>query len=230
MNWLLSKFVTYSQHFEDFILFYLFYEITNGFYIDIGANDPNFISVTKAFYERGWHGINIEPLPDKFLLLKKFRPRDINLNIGAGKEEKNSTFMIKDEMSSLLYNKNQKNTTFITIIVNTMKNICNKYVPKGIQIEFCKIDVENSEKDVLLGFDFFHYRPKIICIESLLNPLTHVPFYMEWEEILLKNDYNFAYNYELNRFYYDNKVEGLKNKFIGIDNYIKKFRKLETYH
>ena len=66
LNLLFSNFVSYSQHFEDFILFFLFYNIQKGFYIDVGAFDPNFISVTKAFYERGWYGINIEPIPEKY--------------------------------------------------------------------------------------------------------------------------------------------------------------------
>lgn len=34
--------------------------ISKGFYIDIGTNDPYFFSVTKAFYKIGWSGINIE--------------------------------------------------------------------------------------------------------------------------------------------------------------------------
>ena len=106
-----------------------------------------------------------------------------------------------------------------------MSNICKDYIPKGIQIEFCKIDVEGSEKDVLLGFDFINYRPKVFCIESLINNVTNVPEYKEWEEILIKNDYDLAFNYKVNRFYYDNRVKGLKNKFLGIDNYIKYFKK-----
>ena len=52
-----------------YILFYLLNDIQNGFYIDVGANDPNLYSVTKAFYQRGWYGINIEPLPEKYRLL-----------------------------------------------------------------------------------------------------------------------------------------------------------------
>ena len=60
----LSNFTSYSQFYEDLILFCIFYEVKNGFYIDVGANDPNIISVTKAFYLRGWYGINIEPLPN----------------------------------------------------------------------------------------------------------------------------------------------------------------------
>jgi len=81
LNYLLSNFVSYSQDFEDFIIYYIFFDLQKGFYIDVGANDPNEFSVTKAFYDRGWYGINIEPLHEKYILLKKYRPRDINLQI-----------------------------------------------------------------------------------------------------------------------------------------------------
>ena len=73
------NFRSYSQYYEDIILFFIFYNVENGFYIDVGANDPNIISVTKAFYLRGWNGINIEPLPHKYKLLLNERKRDINL-------------------------------------------------------------------------------------------------------------------------------------------------------
>ena len=90
----ISNFTTYSQFLEDYILFYIFYDVKNGFYIDVGANDPNHFSVTKAFYLRGWHGINIEPLPDKYRSLLLYRNRDINLNIGAGENQRNATLYL----------------------------------------------------------------------------------------------------------------------------------------
>jgi len=80
-----KKFVMYSQDFEDWILFCALHDVENGFYVDVGANDPWALSVTKAFYERGWHGINIEPLRDKYDELCLDRPRDINLNLGIVK-------------------------------------------------------------------------------------------------------------------------------------------------
>ncbi len=58
-----------------------------GFYIDAGANDPSIHSVTKVFYERGWHGINIEPLSEHIADLQRERPRDINLRCAAGSSE-----------------------------------------------------------------------------------------------------------------------------------------------
>ena len=98
----ISKFVTYSEYLEDLILFCIFYDIKNGFYIDVGANDPDGCSVTKAFYLRGWKGINIEPLPDKYQSLILKRKRDINLNICAGKNEGNGTFYLQEGHSTLI--------------------------------------------------------------------------------------------------------------------------------
>ena len=88
---LFLNFNSYSQFYEDLILYSIFYDINNGFYIDIGANDPNDISVTKAFYMIGWNGINIEPLPDKFKELAKIRKKDVNLNIAVGESKGNAS-------------------------------------------------------------------------------------------------------------------------------------------
>ena len=227
LNLLLSNFISYSQHFEDFILFYIFQDIQNGFYIDVGANDPDLISVTKAFYQRGWYGINIEPLPEKYRLFEKFRKRDINLQFGAGEKEGNASLNVMGgigECSSILFKKTNS-SKIINIIIKTMSNICKFYAPSGVTIQFCKIDVERAEKSVLLGFDFKNYRPKIFCIESLKNRETKIPGYKEWEYILLSNDYAFAYQYKVNRFYYDKRVQGLKEKFDNIDYYVKIYKK-----
>ena len=68
----LYKFKSFSEYYEDLILYLMLYNIKEGFYIDIGAFDPTSVSVTKAFYLRGWNGINIEPQENKIkLYLKK---------------------------------------------------------------------------------------------------------------------------------------------------------------
>ena len=225
MHLLLSNFICHSQTFEDFILFYLFYDINDGFYIDVGANDPVRFSTTKSFYDKGWHGINIEPLPDKYNLLKTFRKRDINLQFGIANKEGNMTLMVKACESSIFYDKNASNLKIININVTTMSIICKKFVPVGTIIQFLKIDVEGAEKFVLLGIDFVHYRPKVICIESNINKETNTPAYKEWEDILIKNDYNFAYEYFVNRFYYDNRKKGLKERFDRIDYFVNAYKK-----
>ena len=220
----LYSFISYSQFLEDLILFSVFYDVENGFYIDIGANDPNIISVTKNFYIRGWYGINVEPLPDKYQDLTKYRKRDINLQIGVGKMKENGTLYVDGASSTL---KKKKNNKSITINVDTMFNICRKYVPKNEIIQFCKIDVEGGEKDVLLGYDFESYRPKVFCIESTL-PGTYIPCHNLWEDILLKNDYSFAYQYRINRYYIDNRIKGLRERFFFAEKSVKEFKKIKN--
>ena len=78
------SFISYAQNFEDVMLWRALKHIQMGFYIDVGANDPDIDSVTKAFYERGWRGVNIEPLPSHHAHLIKARPRDISLLCAAG--------------------------------------------------------------------------------------------------------------------------------------------------
>ena len=41
-----------------------------------------------------------------------------------------------------------------------------------------------------------------------------------WEYILFNNSYQFAFNYSGNRFYYNFKLEGMKERFIGIETKI----------
>ena len=218
----LSNFISYSEYFEDLILFCIFYDVKNGFYIDIGANDPNICSVTKAFYLRGWYGINVEPLSEKYKALIEERKRDINLQTAIAQIEGNQTFYEFGSRSTL--NKQYvewKNKSIINIKVDTMANICRKYIPNNEVIQFCKIDVEGGEKNVLLGNDFEKYRPKIFCIESTRH---FIPCHHLWEYILLKNNYSFAFQYKVNRYYIDNRIPDLRQRFVLAEKALEKFK------
>ena len=74
-------FISYAQNCEDVILSRALKGVEKGFYVDVGAMDPVFDSVTKALYERGWRGINIEPVHQWYEKLALDRPEDINLNL-----------------------------------------------------------------------------------------------------------------------------------------------------
>jgi FkbM family methyltransferase len=64
----------YSQHGEDYLLFTLFRQHTDGFYVDIGAFDGVHISNTCVFDRLGWHGICVEAHPEYFSILERNRP------------------------------------------------------------------------------------------------------------------------------------------------------------
>jgi hypothetical protein len=56
-----------------------------GFYVYIGACHPVEDSVTLHFYERGWHGVNVEPDRELHALFLEARPRDSNLCAAVGR-------------------------------------------------------------------------------------------------------------------------------------------------
>ena len=217
----LYNFHIFSEYYEDLILYLILFDIKNGFYIDVGAYDPIKVSVTKSFYLKGWRGINIEPQPGKIELFQKDRPDDINLQLAVGERKGKVTFYIDDQCSSVeeKYSKNYTNKTVVEM--DTMSNICKSYVPEGTKIDFCKIDVEGGEKNVLLGYDFINYRPKVFCIESTI-PRSQKLNYELWEYILINNDYSYIYSQGVNRFYVDNLIPGLMKRRIYIEKYLKK--------
>ena len=217
----LYNFHIFSEYYEDLILYLILFDIKKGFYIDVGAYDPIKVSVTKSFYLKGWRGINIEPQPGKIELFKKDRPDDINLQLAVGERKGKVTFYIDDQCSSVeeKYSKNYTNKTVVEM--DTMSNICKSYVPEGTKIDFCKIDVEGGEKNVLLGYDFINYRPNVFCIESTI-PRSQKTNYELWEYILINNDYSYIYSQGVNRFYVDNLIPGLMKRRIYIEKYLKK--------
>ncbi|NCB03775.1 MAG: FkbM family methyltransferase, partial [Spirochaetia bacterium] len=79
-----ERILSYAQDMEDIILWNVLKDVKNGQYVDVGANDPWDISVTQLFYDKGWRGINIEPLQDMHEALEQVRPEDTNLKMGAG--------------------------------------------------------------------------------------------------------------------------------------------------
>ena len=203
----MSKFVSYAQNHEDVILWRAFKNIEQGFYIDVGANDPDIDSVTKAFYERGWHGINIEPVPQWHARLMEARPRDLNWAVAAGAKKSSLTlYELPDtglSTSSLEIAKRHEGERGytkqeITVPLETLDSICEAHAVGDIH--FLKIDVEGAEKQVLLGLDLKIRRPWILVVESTL-PNTQLEDYEEWEELITAHDYRFVYFDGLNRYY-----------------------------
>ena len=224
LNKKLLKFKSYSQYLEDLVLFILLFDIKEGFYIDVGAFEPSSLSVTKAFHLRGWKGINIEPQQKRIQQFEKHRPNDINLQIAVGPNEGNVTFYIKEAASTINPNYSSLAKEIVNLTMDTMSNICRKYVPPEKKIDFCKIDVEGGEKGVLLGYDFKNYRPKVFCIESTV-PGRHKNNHYLWEDILIKNGFTFVYQQEINRFYVDNNCPKILARGQNISQFIQKYKK-----
>jgi FkbM family methyltransferase len=202
----MSRFVSYAQNYEDVILWRALRHIENGFFVDCGAYDPICHSVTKAFYDRGWRGINIEPLPSLMQRFADQRPCDINLNIALSDKSDHATFYeIVDTGLSTFSEEIANRHIQAGFIAKSMKvqtaslsNVLEQF--SRDTIHFLKIDVEGAEKLVLAGLDLQKFRPWVILVEAT-KPLSGEPNHQEWEPDLLLRGYDFVYFDGLNRFY-----------------------------
>ena len=200
-------FISYAQNLEDVLLWRALGHIKNGFYIDVGANDPVDHSVTKAFYDAGWSGINIEPLPAFHLEFTRQRPRDINLDVAAGASDGSLTLFdvpsvngwaSPDRAVADAHRAGGFEVAELTVPVRTLAGICANYV-KG-DIHFLKVDVEGFEGEVLRGMDFERWRPWVLVIEATM-PNSRTTNHGTWEALVTNRRYRYAHFDGLNRYY-----------------------------
>jgi len=212
----------YNSDFIDLILFHVLKDLEKGTYVDVGANDPCFESVTKVFYDRGWSGINIEPQKKYHDLLQKDRPRDVNLCIGAGNCE-SELVLYGNFLRATMEKKLAVEETQTTVKVLPLTKILYENLPSGTDVHFCKIDVEGFEKQVLEGLDLTVHRPWIFAIESV-HPLKGKTTFNKWENILTNNGYVLALGDIHNRYYVDNAHIYLRDKFVCKERLIEMYR------
>ena len=227
----MGEFITYAQNFEDVMLWRALRDVDQGFYIDVGAADPDLDSVTKAFYDAGWHGLNIEPYADLFSKLAASRPRDINLDCVVG-ETAGSVDYYKvigtglSTTNSDLARRHAESGYAIEVIKapqRTLADICEQYAPRVIY--FLKVDAEGAEAQVILGADFNNFRPWTIIIEAT-EPNSSVENWQDWEPLLLASRYTFAWFDGLNRFYLaDERVPVLAQAFRAPPNVFDRWRR-----
>ena len=168
---------SYSQCGEDLIVNYIFSlrGIRLPTYLDIGANDPYFLSNTAFFYRKGCRGINIEANPQLIAKLRRYRPQDINLNLGVGHSEGEMDFYIlsdptlssfsKEETTQATASGNIKVEAIKRIKLTTIEKVIDEY-NKGIFPDFLSIDVEGLDLDILHSIPFNRFWPKVICAEA----------------------------------------------------------------
>eukprot|EP01133_Synstelium_polycarpum_P004716 gene4716-5503_t len=182
---------SYSQDGEDMILKAFFEQKKGkGFFVDVGAHHPVRFSNTRYFYKKGWRGINVEPTPSAIGLFNWLRKRDINLNVGVGKEKGTLTFYcfnepalnsFSKEVSERVSRESSKYKVIkeIGIPVLPLSEILEKNLPQGTAIDFLSIDVEGLDFEVLQSNNWDKYRPEMVLVEESVDvdQLQHSPIY-----------------------------------------------------
>jgi FkbM family methyltransferase len=169
---------SYSQCGEDLIVKHIFDALNiNKFkYLDVGAHHPYYLSNTALFYELGMTGINIEPDPELFDRFKKYRKKDVNLNVGISNYPGEQDFFIISSSTLNTFSEQEVNNYLqqgdytvkkkIKVITDNITNIINKY-NNGVYPEFMTIDAEGVDELLIEMIDFSNKPPIVICIETI---------------------------------------------------------------
>ncbi len=195
--------VSYAQNGEDVVLRRAFYGQQEGFWVDIGACDPELDSVTQHFSLLGWRGVNVEPdaaLYEKFVAA---RPRDVNVRAAIAEDSQERHFyptgtrghgtLVQEIAEGRAPNESY------SVASMPLAELIERHASIGQTIDFLKIDVEGFEKAVILSGDWKRHRPRIVVVEAV--DAEGAPTHDEWENVLLRADYLLALFDGLNRWY-----------------------------
>jgi FkbM family methyltransferase len=159
-----------SQFGEDKLILKYFCSlgITEGVFLEIGANHPTKLSQTWLLEKSGWHGILIEPLPHLAALLRSERPgsRVFEAAVSSADRTGHAYLLIEDDdaESVLVFDEPRDGRPYATVAVRTLDDIL---AEAGYpRIDFLSIDIEGAELPALQSFDFHKYRPRMILIED----------------------------------------------------------------
>lgn len=173
MNDMDARFVSYAQHGEDVIIWRALGSGPPGFYVDVGAFDPTLDSVTKALYERGWHGINVEPQKTRIDAFEKERPRDVNVWAAAGDMDGETTLYLPANPGwatiepTVAQGMGGDSPTMSEVVV-PLRRLDSILSEHGVtHVDVLKIDVEGAEAAVIRGLDLAVVHPRVLVVEGV---------------------------------------------------------------
>lgn len=200
-------YISRAQNFEDYRLFRALSHVEKGLYVDIGAWDPKYHSVSHNFYESGWRGVNIEPLKDAYIELTSQRLNDVNIQ--AFVTCKNGPVQMYQLKKSGLSSGNLQQIEILArnpLLQGTLEEVPPIRLMEifdllgGQEIHWLKIDVEGAESEVLASWGDSKARPWIVLVEAT-QPGGEFRTEDQWSGYLIEKQYEFTYFDGLNSFY-----------------------------
>jgi FkbM family methyltransferase len=203
--------MSYSQFGEDIYMNTLFPENYKGVCVEVGAYDGITDSNTLFFEKKGWSCLCIEPIPSQYENCKAIRKNAINCAISDSN---------KEDIPFYICNINNNNESAMSSLepdirlIESHMHMINKVLEINVKcrtltsvldeanfpnvIDFISIDTENTELNVLKGFDFSKYSVKYFIIENNFNEPACEDYLKQFGYIKLKriavNDIFYKYN------------------------------------
>ena len=152
-----------------------------GFFVDVGCNEPKIGSQTWHLESIGWRGILIEPQPETAQKLREQRHATVfacacSSPLNAGKIlpfQVAGPSGIHSSLNLDFFVAGTRKGSIIDVPVRTLDDLLTEADAPQV-IDLLAIDVEGHEMEVLKGFTFSRWRPRLILIEDLvLNRQLH---------------------------------------------------------
>jgi len=202
----LPPLTSYAQNFEDVMLWRALTAVENGFYIDVGAQDPVVDSVSLGFYEKGWRGVHVEPTAFYADKLRRARPDEPVIQAAIAEtpgllhfyEIADTGLSTGDAALALQHRRQGFAVRETEVPAMTLDALLDRFTDRDVH--WLKIDVEGLEAAVLAGWRRSPVRPWLLVVESVL-PGSQVASSAAWEKSLQDKGYCAVHFDGVNCFY-----------------------------
>lgn len=169
--------LSWSQGGEDLALIPLLKDIEHGRYLDIGAHHPDRFSVTRALYQKGWTGVNVEANPNLIGEFLKRRPRDKTLSFAVGLKpeyvlnvfSEPAISTVSAEWTERFLSESQTIVDEIAVKGISLNTLISQHFPKKGP-DLLVVDVEGLDFEVIQSLDpknlSFDQLPTVIVVET----------------------------------------------------------------
>lgn len=173
----------YAQNNEDDILAKFFENVSNGFFLEIGAFHPKNLSNTRLLVEKGWSGVMVDMSPYSLVdLVDEYKTNDRILIVGAAvtlektspirswlvpKDDKTDGALTtteewhKDKWAGYLNHVGRKHVQYVASTIS-LEELYSFLPPK---LHLVSIDVEGNSFAISMRFDFERFDVDAIVIE-----------------------------------------------------------------
>ena len=162
-----------SQAGQDFWVFgEVFNEMTNGFFVDVGAADGMYLSNTFLLEKRyGWEGICIEANPMFFEQLRRVRSAKC-VRAAVDADERDVEFGVRGVVGGIVDDTTDNKSGTATVVPSQTITLRTRTLPSILEaenapasIDYLSIDVEGVEERVLGTFPFDVYTVNCLTVE-----------------------------------------------------------------
>jgi FkbM family methyltransferase len=153
-----------------------FFGPSRGYFVDVGANDPQRGSQSYALEQAGWQGILVEPQPDLAVKLRENRVARVFAAACSSPANAGKTMplYLAGTLSSLdagLAVTGIRARSTVEVPVRTLDDMLAEAGAPS-PIDFLSIDIEGHEAEAFAGFTFARWRPRLVLMEDHVTSLA----------------------------------------------------------